>query len=142
MILTRDEDIAQVLAATRRIALLGASNNPARPSYQVLEYLLEQGYTVFPVNPVLAGETIMDQQVYATLADIHESIDMVDVFRQAHHLPEILDQATALGITVFWTQLGVVNEAVARKAAAAGICVIMDRCPAIEGPRLKSLGFL
>jgi predicted CoA-binding protein len=142
MPLTSDGDIARVLACTRSIALLGASSNPARPSYQVLRFLIDEGYEVHPVNPGLEGQQLHGRTVSATLADIAVDIDMVDVFRQPHILPEIVQQALELGIGTLWTQLGVVNPAAMIEAEAGGLEVVMDRCPAIELPRLRRLGLL
>ncbi len=142
MPLTRDADIAIVLASFRTIALVGASHKPERPSYRVMQYLIDKGYQVIPVNPGLAGQQILGNTVIDTLEAITSPIDMVDVFRQSRFLPEIFKQATALGIGTVWTQLGVVDHAAARAAEERGIVVVMDRCPAIEGPRLRALGLL
>lgn len=139
---TRDTDIARVLAETQRIAVLGASDDPARPSYQVMEYLIGEGYEVFPVNPSLLGRSVLGRAIYADLSSVAGVIDMVDVFRRVVHLPGILDQAAALGVKTLWTQLGIVDHDVAQRARAHGMTVVMDRCPAIEGPRLKALGLL
>lgn len=133
-----DGYIAGILGETRTIALLGASPNAARPSNSVMRFLLSAGYRVFPVNPGQAGKEIHGQTVYATLADIPETIDMVDVFRAAEYLDEVVDEAIALPARpkVIWGQLSVRDDAAAAKAEAAGIRVVMDRCPAIEYPRL------
>ena len=140
----RDDDAAirRILTETTTIALLGASANPARPSHQVLRYLIAAGYRVHPVNPGLAGQTLIGRTVYADLADLPEPVDMVDVFRDPTHLPRILAEMLALDLRpkVLWTQLGVVDEVVAAQAEAAGIEVVMDRCPAIEIPRLGLAG--
>lgn len=140
--LTSDMDIARVLRDARTIAVLGASHKPARPSYQVMDYLLTQHCTVYPVNPGLAGQTVLGKTVYGSLRDIPEAIDMVDVFRQSQYLPEIVDDVVAVGASVLWTQLGVIDANAAAKAEHHGVEVIMDRCPAIEGPRLAALGLL
>ena len=142
MPLTRDADIARVLASVSTVAVVGASNRPERPSYEVMQYLIAEGYQVFPVNPALAGQQILGCTVVDTLEKVTTSIDMVDVFRRPEFLPEIVQQAIALGIGTLWTQLGVVDHAAARTAEQHGIEVIMDRCPAIEGPRLRALGLL
>ncbi len=142
MPLTHDADIANVLASVRTIAVVGASNKPQRPSYRVMQYLIDEGYQVIPVNPGLAGQQILGNTVVDNLEAITSSIDMVDVFRQSRFLPEIFRQAIALGIGTVWTQLGVVDDAAARAAEERGIVVVMDRCPAIEGPRLRALGLL
>ena len=142
MPLTRDADIARVLASVSTVAVVGASNRPERPSYEVMQYLIAEGYQVFPVNPALAGQQILGCTVVDTLEKVTTSIDMVDVFRRSEFLPEIVQQALALGIGTLWTQLGIVDLAAARTAEQGGIEVIMDRCPAIEGPRLRALGLL
>ncbi len=130
--------IAEILNSVKTIALVGASPNVARPSNGVMGFLLSRGYHVIPVNPGLAGKEIRGQKVYARLADIPEPIDMVDVFRAAEYLGAVVDEALALTPRpkVIWGQLSVRDDAAAAKAEAAGIHVVMDRCPAIEIPRL------
>lgn len=130
--------ITDILKTTKTIALLGASPNPDRPSNGVMRFLLSKGYRVFPVNPGQAGKEIHGQKVYARLADIPESIDMIDVFRAAEYLDGIVEEASTLPQKpkVIWGQLSVRDDAAAAKAEAAGIKVVMDRCPAIEYPRL------
>ncbi len=142
MPLTRDADIAIVLASVRTIAVVGASHKPERPSYRVMQYLIDEGYQVIPVNPGLAGQQILGNSVVDTLEAITSPIDMVDVFRQSRFLPEIFEQAIRLDIGTVWTQLGVIDDAAASAAEERGIVVVMDRCPAIEGPRLRALGLL
>lgn len=133
-----DGYIADILKGTRTIALLGASPNPARPSNGVLGFLLRKGYEVFPVNPGQAGKEILGRTVYASLADVPQPVDMVDVFRATEFLDDVVNEAIALTTRpkVVWSQLGVRDDAAAAKAEAAGIKVVMDRCPAIEYPRL------
>lgn len=130
--------LAEILRDTRVIALVGASPNPERPSNRVMAFLLRKGYRVIPVNPGQAGKEIHGQQVFARLADISEPIDMVDVFRAANALPALVDEVLALKPLpkVIWGQLSVREDAAAARAEAAGIKVVMDRCPAIEYPRL------
>jgi predicted CoA-binding protein len=142
MPLALDKDIARVLSSTRTIALLGASAKAQRPSHAVMAFLLQQGYEVFPVNPGLAGQMLQGRLVYSRLVDIPAAIDMVDVFRNVAHLPEIVTEAIDAGASVLWTQLDVVNKPAATTARNAGMEVIMDRCPAIEIPRLRATGLM
>lgn len=138
MQMSSDNEIRDILQSVRTIALLGASLKPERPSNGVMKFLLDRGYHVIPVNPGQVGKTIHGQQVVAELADINEPIDMVDVFRASYSLPGIVDEILALKHrpAVLWTQLDVVHEEAAKKAEEAGLKVVMDRCPAIEYPRL------
>jgi predicted CoA-binding protein len=136
MPLTRDEDIAALLADTRTIALVGASDRPDRPSYGVMRFLQQQGYRVIPVNPQITGEHVHGEYVWRELAQIGEPIDMVDIFRRPEAAGEAVDQAIAAGAKSVWMQLGVINEEAAARAEAAGLKVVMDRCPAIDIPRL------
>jgi predicted CoA-binding protein len=134
-----DDLIRSILRSTRTIALVGASANPARPSYIVLKYLSERGYRLFPVNPGLAGQQILGMTVYARLADIPEPLDMVEIFRNSEAAGPITDEALALDPLpkVVWMQLTVRNDAAAARAEAKGITVIMNRCPKIEYGRLS-----
>lgn len=132
-----DSYIREILRDTKTIAMVGASTNWARPSFFAMKYLQAKGYRVIPVNPGAAGQEILGEKVYATLKDIPVKIDMVDVFRAPEHVPPIADDAIAIGAKVLWLQLGVVNEDAARKAEAAGLKVVMDRCPKIEFGRLS-----
>jgi predicted CoA-binding protein len=137
MPLARDEDIAQLLRETRTIALVGASDRPTRPSYGVMRFLQDHGYRVFPVNPQITGEHLHGEFVWRELAQIGEPIDMVDIFRRPIAAGEAVDEAIAAGAKSVWLQLGVVNEEAAARAEAAGLKVVMDRCPAIDIPRLR-----
>jgi predicted CoA-binding protein len=130
-----DGQIREVLAGTRRIALVGASNKPERPSYGVMRFLLENGFEVVPVNPGLAGQKLLGQLVVGSLEEA-APLDMVDLFRNAAEVGPPVAAAIRLGAKTIWMQLGVVNEAAARAARDAGLTVVMDRCPAIEMPRL------
>lgn len=131
-------EIRDVLTSTKTIAVFGASANPSRPSHGVMQFLLDKGYRVIPVNPGHAGRQIHGQTVYARLADIDIPVDMVDVFRAADQLPDVVDEILAMAILpkVIWGQLTVRHDGAAAKAEAKGIKVIMDRCPAIEYPRV------
>jgi len=135
-----DAHIRAILADVRTIAMVGTSANYNRPSSFVMKYLQDKGYRVIPVNPTQAGNTILGETVYASLADVPEPIDMVDVFRGASAVPGIVDETLAVaedkGIRVVWMQLGVRHDAAAAKAESAGLTVIMDRCPKIEYGRL------
>jgi uncharacterized protein len=131
--------IRGIMQEVRNVALVGASANPVRPSYFVLKYLIDKGYIVFPVNPGQAGKEILGRPVHASLKDIPEPIDMVDVFRGSDAVPGIVEQALALEPRpkVIWMQLGIRNDAAAAAAEGAGLKVVMNRCPKIEYGRLS-----
>jgi predicted CoA-binding protein len=131
-----DGTIRDILTKTRRIALVGASAKPDRPSYEVMGFLIGRGYDVTPVNPGLAGHEIQGRAVVAGLGDA-APVEMVDVFRASDQVGPVVDAAIGAGARTIWMQLGVVNEAAAAKARAAGITVVMDRCPVIETRRLR-----
>ncbi|OYV39342.1 MAG: O-acetylhomoserine/O-acetylserine sulfhydrylase [Rhodospirillales bacterium 20-64-7] len=131
-----DAKLRRILSTVRTIALVGASSNWNRPSYFVMKYLQGKGYRVIPVNPATAGQDQLGERIYASLREIPETIDMVDVFRASDAVGPIVDDAIAIGAKVVWMQLGVRNDEAAAKAEAAGIEVIMNRCPKIEFGRL------
>lgn len=135
----QDAYIRAVLNETRVIAMIGASPNSIRPSYFAMKYLLDKGYRVIPINPGHAGKEILGQMVYARLADVPEPIDMVDIFRNSAAAGPIVDEALLLELRpkMIWMQLGVRNDQAAARAEAAGLKVVMNRCPKIEYGRLS-----
>ncbi len=134
-----DARIRAILNVTKTIALVGASANPARPSWIVLKYLLARGYAVTPVNPGLAGRELLGARVAGTLAEVPGPLDMVEIFRASAAAGALVDEALALDPLpkVIWMQLGVRDDAAAARAEARGVAVIMDRCPKIEYGRLS-----
>ena len=130
-----DADIRAVLTQYTRVALVGASAKPERPSHGVMGFLIRHGFDVTPVNPGLAGQTIHGQTVVGSL-DEAAPLEIVDIFRASEQVGPVVADAIRLGARVVWMQLGVVNREAADAARAAGITVVMDRCPAIEWPRL------
>ncbi len=130
-----DAAIADLLRSTRRIAMVGASANPDRASYHVLQFLLAHGWAVTPVNPGLAGQDLLGRRVVATLEEAGP-LDMVDVFRASDKAGAVVDDAVRLGARSVWLQLGVVDQDAAARARAAGLVAVMDRCMVIEVPRL------
>ena len=142
MRLESDKAIAQLLVQAKRIALVGASAKPERPSHRVMQFLLDEGYEVFPINPGLAGQKLLGQTVYASLAGLPTRVDMADIFRDAASLPEATQDVVNAGIPAIWTQLGVVHTEAERTGLDAGLQMVIDRCPAIEIPRLRDAGLL
>jgi len=132
-----DAYIREILRDVRVIAMVGASPNWNRPSYFAMKYLQAKGYRVIPVNPVAAGQKILGEKVHAALASIAEKVDMVDIFRNSEAAGPISDEAIAIGTKVVWMQLGVRNDEAAARAEAAGLRVVMNRCPKIEYGRLS-----
>jgi predicted CoA-binding protein len=136
MPLTRDEDIYDLLANARTIAMVGASDRPDRPSNGVMRFLQGHGYRVIPINPQITGEHLFGEFVWRELGQLGEPIDIVDIFRRPIAAGEAVDEAIAIGAKAVWLQIGVINEEAAARAEAAGLKVVMDRCPKIEIPRL------
>ena len=134
-----NEEIAGILNTVKTVAIVGASANDVRPSFFVTKYLIDKGFTVFPINPGHAGREILGRMTYAKLADVPEPIDMVDIFRASSAVPRILDEVLALTPPpkVIWMQLTIRHDEAAAKAEAVGIQVVMNRCPKIEYGRLS-----
>lgn len=136
-----DAAIAAILGSTRSVALVGASDDPSRASHGVMAWWLRRGVRVVPVNPGLAGGAILGQPVVARLADVPGPVDLVDVFRRSEAAGGVVDEALAMAPPprTVWMQLGVRDAAAAARAEAAGLTVVMDRCPAIEAARLRRM---
>ncbi len=132
MPLTSDAEIKTLLENARTIAMVGASDRPDRPSYRVMQTLQDHGYRVIPVNPQITGEHIHGEFVFRDLGQLGDPIDIVDIFRNSAAAGDAVDQAIAAGAKAVWMQLGVVNEEAAARAEAAGLQVVMNRCPAID----------
>ena len=131
-----DAKIRSILSNVKTIAIVGASANQARPSHYVMKFMQDRGYRVIPVNPGIAGQEVLGETVYAGLRDIPEPIDMIQVFRQSSAAPAIVEDAIAIKARVVWMQLDVRHDQAAAAAEAAGLEVVMDRCPKIELERL------
>ncbi|HWE64196.1 MAG TPA: CoA-binding protein [Chloroflexota bacterium] len=138
-------EIRRLLTRARNVAIVGLSADERRPSYFVAIYLKAEGYRIFPVNPRYAGGAILGRPVFASLRDIPEHIDVVDIFRKPSEVPPIVEDAIAIGADAVWMQLSVINEEAARRARAAGLLVVMDRCMKVEHGRhlgkMKHMGF-
>jgi len=136
-----DELIKSVLRSTKTIAMVGASGNDMRPSYFAMMYLLAKGYAIHPINPGMVGKKVLGQTVYGSLKDVPAPVDMIDIFRSPDAAPgvvrEALEEKDRLGIKTVWMQLGVISEEAAELARAAGLTVVMDRCPKIEHGRFS-----
>jgi predicted CoA-binding protein len=130
--------IAEILKTAKVIAVVGLSPDPSRDSHDVARYLQGQGYRIVPVNP--AAAEVLGEKSYPSLKDVSGPVDVVDIFRRAEFVPAIVDEAIAKGAKAIWMQLGIVHEAAAKKAEAAGLDVVMDRCAKVEHARLKAQG--
>ncbi|MBX6373746.1 MAG: CoA-binding protein [Acetobacteraceae bacterium] len=130
-----DEEIRPILLSTRRIAIVGASDRPSRPSFGVARFLVDRGYEIVPVNPSIAGRELHGARIVASLAEAGP-LDMVDVFRRSEDAGAVVDEAVRLGARTVWLQLGVIDHEAAARARARGVAVVMDRCPVIEWRRL------
>ena len=139
MAINDEGEIRELLGQPRRIAVVGASPNPARPSNEVLAFLVRQGHDVIAVNPGHAGQTIHGAPVVATLADVEPPAEIVDIFRNSAEAGAAVDEAIVHGAKAVWLQIGVIDHEAARRANHAGLIVVMDRCPKIEIPRLGLL---
>jgi len=139
MAINDEGEIRDLLGSPRRIAVIGASPNPARASNEVLGFLVAQGHDVIAVNPGHAGKTIHGAPVVATLADVEPPAELVDIFRNSDDAGTAVDEAIVHGAKAVWMQMGVINDAAAKRADAAGLMVVMDRCPMVEIPRLGLL---
>lgn len=138
-------EIRALLARARNVAMVGLSADPLRPSYFVAVYLQAAGYQLYPVNPRYAGGTILERPVYASLRDIPDHVDIVDVFRRPSEVPAVVEDAIAIGADAVWMQLTVINPQAARRAREAGLTVVMDRCMKVEHGRhvgqMRAMGF-
>jgi uncharacterized protein len=132
------DELRQILVASKTIAVVGLSDRPNRPSYGVASYLKGQGYRIIPVNPNLSE--VLGETCYASLRDIPEAVDMVDIFRRSEYVPPVVEDAIAIGAKVVWMQMGIVNEEAAGRAEAAGLTVVMDACTAAIHRLLRARG--
>ena len=132
-----DSHITRILQTTKTIAMIGVSSNIMRPSFFALQYLLSKGYDIYPVNPAHAGGRIAGRLVYGKLTEIPVGVDLVDIFRQAQYVPDLVRQAILIGAKTIWMQLGIRHDEAAKQAQKAGLTVIMNRCPKIEYGRLS-----
>lgn len=134
------EEIKEILQQCKNIAVVGLSKNPERTSHMVSKAMQEKGYRIIPVNPTAAGEMILGEKCYASLKDVPEQVDLVNVFRRSEHTPEIAREAVEAGARTLWLQQGIINDEAARIAGEAGLNVIMDRCIKVEDSILRPRG--
>ncbi len=132
------EEIQAIMDNVGTIAIVGASDDPSRPSHAVMRFLIEEDFRVFPVNPRLKGARLFGEKVFGSLAEIKEPIDMVEIFRKSDEVEGIVHEAIAVGTKVIWLPLGIMNEKAAEKALAAGLKVVMNRCPKLELSRMQA----
>ncbi len=132
------EDLRQILATAKTVAVVGLSDKPDKPSHSIPAYLQRQGYRIIPVNPKLTE--VLGEKAYPTLRDVPVPVDVVDIFRRAEDVPPVVEDAIAIGAKVVWMQLGIVNEEAAARAEAAGLTVVMDTCMGATHQRLRSRG--
>ncbi len=132
----RADDLRELLSGAKTIAVVGASNEPWRPSFGIMRYLQRAGYRIIPVNPFLVGQAVHGETFHASLRGVAERIDIVNVFRRPDAVEAVVDDAIAVGAPAVWMQLGVRNEAARAKAEAAGLAVVMNRCISVEHARL------
>lgn len=130
--------IADLLAKTKTIALVGASVKPDRPSHMVMDYLLRHGYHVIPVNPAMAGKSILGQACFASLSDIKEPVDMVDIFRSSEHCFSIVEEAVTINAKSIWMQIGISHQQARAYAEQAGLIVVENKCTKIEHQNLAT----
>ena len=142
MFVSTNEQIAEIIASAKTVAITGISDNSARPSYQIMRFWLERGVRVIPVNPQLAGQKVHGIGVKSALSEIDFPIDIVDVFRNSRHLMDVVHEILPLGIGCLWTQLGVRDRAAEALADRKGTTLVIDKCPAIETPKLTRAGLL
>ncbi len=134
------QELRQILADVKTIAVVGLSDKPQRPSYGVASYLQEQGYRIIPVNPNISS--VLGEKAYPNLREVPHAVDMVDIFRRPEYVLPIVEDAIAIGAEVVWMQLGIVNQEAAAAAEAAGLTVVMDECTAATHRRLRSMGWI
>lgn len=137
LILNTNSQMRDALIRYRRIAVVGFSDKPTRPSHEIANYLIEQGYDVYLVNPILAGQRILGRPVYSSLRTLPQPAEIVDIFRRSEYVSGIMDEAITIGAKVVWTQLGVKDDEAAERGRAAGLIVVQNRCILVEHSRFN-----